>query len=772
MSSGMEADLPFCGDWLTYGKCAASPPRSSMIRRVNYYPGLILGCLACLVFVYAGPQIVDFSQGTLVSVKHVEAVSISTYGRFHGQAFVTDPYSGEFPTFYNFLSDWSINFLAEITDLPPFLTQAVIFVPLLITVLFLGTYWSVRSVGAEPKTALLASVLVISSSETPFVHYLYPLLKRWSGLEQLPLGNLISPAAGMGAATSQITGWVIFLPVLASLYIAKNADIDAGVGRVKAAFAGGMLGLACLVHTLTFLHLGTICCLYLAVETIVCRTREGRLGEAVLRSIAIIGLTLCIVRLSQRNGLSMANFVVFWAGCLVISVRNRQSIYFSIFYGLGALIVASPFLYQIWELSLNPNRFDSYDSPVNKYAFAVYYAAHIGCCLIVILNVRRQVRPDILIWLLVMLLASWMLGYGKIFGFQNHEYRFLSNMIIPLSVLAAFLLSLPPSHSQKLGLYLFLPLLLVGVVRNVWTISGSLPEPLARYIGPFTSYNGVVPLPRGAAGLLERVRSETKALVGDRILTPPEYSYPQQAYRNGLILGVSQIPDFIPDPRFIVWGDLYADRVAVFCSLFPDYPQYDAPHTQLHLCEQTPKEIAPGMLSLRALGASTDVLSLYRVQLLALLDGDYDRLVADRAALLGMTQIYDDNGGMLWKTATEQDPNRLSFGAATYTAPNLSIPVVAPQPGKYLIVLAGNSISTRVQQVQLGPKTTQPHSLGDGALAISTDLPAGSSQLILVLAPEPRFRFVFPTPIRQIIGVRREAAEQFLAGPSLQQLLR
>jgi hypothetical protein len=444
---------------------------------------------------------------------------------------------------------------------------------------------------------------------------------------------------------------------------------------------------------------------------------------------------------------------------------------FSIFYGLGAAIVASPFVYQIWELSLNPNRFDSYESPVNKFEFALCYAAHIGCCVIVLLDARRLGRPDILIWLLVMILASLMLGYGKIFGFQNHEYRFLSNMIIPLSVLAAFLISLPPSRSQKLGLYLFLPLLLVGIVRNLWTTAGSFPEPLARYTGSFTSYSGVVLLPSGAAGLLGRVQSETKALAGSRILTPPEYSYPQQAYRNGLILGVSQIPGFIPDPRFIVWGDLYADRVAVFCSLFPDYPQFDA-HTQLRLCEHSPKEIAPGMLSLRVPNASTDVLSLYRVQLLALLDGDYDRLVADRAALLGMKQIYDDNGGMLWKMATGQDPNRLSFGPANYTEPTLSIPVVAPQVGKYLIVLAGNSLSTRVQQVQLGLTMTKPHPLGDGALAISADLPAGTSQLTLVLAPEPRFRFVFPTPIRQIIGVRSEAAEQFLAGPSLQELLR
>ena len=72
-------------------------------------------------------------MGLQSTVKHVEAVSISIYGRFHGHALVTDPYSGEFPTFYNFLSDWLINLLAAISSLPAFWSQAVIFVPLLTT---------------------------------------------------------------------------------------------------------------------------------------------------------------------------------------------------------------------------------------------------------------------------------------------------------------------------------------------------------------------------------------------------------------------------------------------------------------------------------------------------------------------------------------------------------------------------------------------------------------------------------------------------------------
>jgi len=98
----------------------------------------------------------------------------------------------------------------------------------------------------------------------------------------------------------------------------------------------------------------------------------------------------------------------------------------------------------------------------------------------------------------------------------------------------------------------------------------------------------------------------------------------------------------------------------------------------------------------------------------------------------------------------------------------LSIPVVAPQAGSYVIVLAGRALSTRIRQIRLAGKAIELRPLGGDAIGLSADLPAGSSQLSLELTAEPRYRFVFPTPIRQIVGINREAAAKFLAGPALQ----
>jgi hypothetical protein len=679
---------------------------------------------------------------------------------------VTDPYSGEFPTFYNFLSDWLINLIANVTGLPPFWAQAAIYVPFLTALTFLGAYLSIRTIEAERSVALLAAVLVVGSAETPFVHYLYPLLERFSGVHAAT-GNLIPPAGGIGVGSSQILGWALFLPVLASLYMARKNG-----GTLCALFAGALLGVSCLVHTLTFLHVATTASVYVAADAIVMRIREGRTVDAIARLAAIAVLTVFIAKLSQKTGLSMSNFVIFWAGCFAVSLKDARSLRFAIIYGIGAVVVASPYLFQIWQLSLHADRFsESYNSPIPKTDFVLFYLAYIVCGLVVLLNAPRLARTDSLIWLAVMLIVSVGLGYGKVFGFQNHEYRFLTNAIIPFAVLAAFVLTIPQSVSRKVAVFGLVPLLLVGVARNLWAIASPLPESISRTVGAFPNYNGTIPLLPGAPALLDRIRAETATSPGSRLLLPPEYEYPQQAYRNGLLLGVSHVPGFIADPRFIVWHDLYADRVAVFCSLFPTYRHFDL-HTRSRLCDETPKELAPGYLTLTDLRASADVLSLYRVELMALLQGPQDSAIAAQAESLGMKLIHEADGGMLWRATPKPDPERLSFGAAIYSEPDLSIPVVAPQAGSYVIVLAGRALSTRIRQIRLAGKVIEPHALGGDAVGLSADLPAGSSQLSFDLTVDPRYRVVFPTPIRLIVGINRQAAEKFLGGPALQELLR
>jgi hypothetical protein len=720
-------------------------------------------CLITLVCVFASRQLVDLWYGQVDTVGHIESLSLSLYGRFHGAALVTDAYSGEFPTYYNFLSDWLINLIARATGLPAFSAQALIYVPFLTAFLFIGTYLSVRAVEADRWVALFAAVLAVASAETPFVHYLYPLLEPFSGLHE-PTGNLIPPAEGLGVASSQDFGWGWFLPTLASLYCAKRKG-----GVLLTFFAGALLGVCCLVHTLTFLQVATTVSVYVAVDTVAIRIREGHRVDALLRLAAMLVLTTGVALVSQRTGVSMVNFAVYWLVCFVISLTDLRSLRFAAIYGIASLIFAGPYLLQIWQLGLEGSAFQSYDSPLPRTEFSLYYLAYIACAVLVFLNAFRFKRFDVLIWIAVMIVVSVGMGYGKIFGFQSHEYRFLTNAILPFAVVSGFILAIPHSTSRRIVVLVLTSLLVIGVLRNLWAIVGALPIPVAAVVGGAFIYPGrAIPLPEGASALLDRLQTETAALPdGARLLLPPEYEYPQQAYRNGLLLAVSQVPGFIPDPRYIAWRDLYADRVAVFCSLFPAYLQLDV-HTGVQLCDETPKEIAP---NLTLAHGGLDVLSLYNINLLALFRGAQDGGIAERAMVLGMTPIYDANGGMLWQTSSKPDSDRLSFGAATYVEPNLSIPVSAPHAGRYLTVLAGKSIVNRVQQAQFGSVVVEPQPLGDDAVAIPADLPAGESRLTLALTPDRRFRVVFPTLIRQIVGVRREAVEKVLAGPGLQEII-
>ena len=742
-----------------------------MTRYINDRPTLVWACLfafVCLfIFIFAGPQITDFWHGTADSVRHIESVSLSLYGRFHGAALVTDAYSGEFPTYYNFLSDWLINLIAHVTALPPFEAQAVIYVPLLITLLFLGAYLSMRALDVERGVALFTAVLVVGAGETPFVHYLYPILTRFSGVSQAS-GNLIPPAESMGVASSQDLGWVLFLPVLSSLYCAKKGD-----RALITFFAGALLGVCCLAHTLTFLQLATTVSVYVAADGIASLIRAGRMGNAMVRAGAIVVVLALMVVRGKMAGLSMLSFVIFWSCCFLASLVDARSVRFTAVYGVGAAIVASPYALQIWQLSLQAGRFEEVDSyaRVSTTEFILFHLVYIASVVIVLLNARRLGRPDRLIWLTVMLLVSVGMGLGM-FGLNSHAYRFWTNAIIPFALFAGFSLAVPSSLSRRIVIGLLVPLLLIGVVRDLWVVNYPLPQAISKTVGTVESYSGARSLPPGAPALLDHLREQTASLPsGSRLLVPPEYDYPQQAYRNGLMLAVSSVPSFVSDPRYIMWQDLYADRVAVFCSLFPAYPHFDM-HTKARHCNETPKQLAPGYLDLIDVRAAPAVLALYRIKLLALLQGPPADTVIEQAQRLGLKPIYDGSGSMLWSTTSEPDQDRLSFGAARYSEPDMSIPIVAPQAGRYIVVLAGRAIATRVRQIRSGQEPLELHSLGADAIAVSVDLLAGSSEMTLALTLDRRFRDVFPAPIRLIVGVRQEAAGKVIAGPSLQELMR
>jgi hypothetical protein len=76
-----------------------------------------------------------------------------------------------------------------------------------------------------------------------------------------------------------------------------------------------------------------------------------------------------------------------------------------------------------------------------------------------------------------------------------------------------------------------------------------------------------------------------------------------------------------------------------------------------------------------------------------------------------------------------------------------------------------------VRQIRSSGSAMTSHVVGEDTIVVQVDLPAGQGQLTLNLMPDPRFRVVFPTPIRQIIGVKKDAIRKYLTGPALASLV-
>jgi hypothetical protein len=725
-----------------------------------FYHSLLAGLIALSVFVFAGPHLYAYLNGEFLHAASRESVSLSVYGRFGGRAFVTDAYAGEFPAFYNFLSDWIINFIGRWTHLPPAQVQSVIYVPLLVAGLILGSYISVRAVGGDRSVALLATIFIVGAAQPPFAH----LLAGGSAAPQFV--RLHTPVTALGVGSAQVLAWALFLPVLAALFVAVRSG-----SSWRAIMAGSFLGLLCLVHTLTFLNCATAAAAYLATLTVITNWKSGRRNEAYLRILAVIATLIIISVVSKRVGLSMTGFIALWAVLFLVSIKDLASLRFAMLYGLGAFILCLPYAFQIYEIGLHPGQFGQTDYLVPVRVFAVFFLLQFACAALVVRNLKSVGHVDVIVWASTILIVCISMGYDKHILLRNHQYRFLIHAIFPLSILAAFVVHLPWSASRKFATHFLIPLLLAGMVRNFLAVVHPLPPAISRVIGPFAHSNGALPPPHGTAELLARVKIDTEGRQGSRLLLPPEYSYPEQGYRNALILGVSQVASFIPDPRYIVWHDLYADRVQVFCSVFPDYPHADA-HFGFQHCAKRRAGFVTEQLGIKRPDIIADVFSLYRLELMPLLGGHHDGLLARGAAAAGMRLVHSVGGGQLWRTQLERGDNRLTFGAATYLEPEFKVPVTAPVTGRFAIVLAGRPFRSRGMAIRMNGQSIAAVQLGEDAAGFMIDLVAGPSQLIIELEKEPRYSVVFPAPLRFITGVHAASARDVFHGPALEDLLR
>ena len=129
-------------------------------------PGrLALGAASALALTFAWPALraaVENGGTSGIHIGHGETLSLTTYGRWWvwpPHHFMTDAFSGDLATFYNFLSDSLLNLGAALTGQFPITLQAFFYGPLLgFLFVWLG-YRSLTPVLGDRWTAAIAAAI-------------------------------------------------------------------------------------------------------------------------------------------------------------------------------------------------------------------------------------------------------------------------------------------------------------------------------------------------------------------------------------------------------------------------------------------------------------------------------------------------------------------------------------------------------------------------------------------------------------------------------------
>ena len=233
-------------------------------------PGrLALGAALTLALSFAAPALqVAVQTGGIagIHIGHAETFSLTTYGRWWvwpPHHFMTDGFSGDLATFYNFLSDTLLNLGAAVTGLAPMTFQAFVYGPLLgFLFVWLG-YLSLASALRDRWTAALAAAIAAFTVDPWFAR---PLLGQ--GADDLVL-MLHFPFHALGLGNGQSLGWVLFFPATCLLFTARERFTPR-----RATLHGVCLGLLFLAHTLTFINVACIEITYLTVRRALSTSRD------------------------------------------------------------------------------------------------------------------------------------------------------------------------------------------------------------------------------------------------------------------------------------------------------------------------------------------------------------------------------------------------------------------------------------------------------------------------------------------------------------------
>lgn len=718
--------------------------------KAQRYVGTVLSVLAAaaLGIALAGLyRSIKPPGAALVMQTHAEAVSFSTFGKWPSDNWPVDAFSGEFPSLYNYLSDYLASWLASALQLPPFHVQAFVYGPALAGAMLFVNFLFLWPALRSPARALTASAIISFGTDLAIGDAVYQFFGETS--VQSMKARMHVPFVAMPLATGQSLGWFLFVPTLASVYQSCVRD---SIGWSIA--AGVCFALLFQSHTLTFLNVTTAACVFIYAYALLDPSRKPSHFAARAIVVPVLFVALASWAVLGKGGFSIQLFAVLWFALVAASVKSRRDLARLGAMGAAALVVAFHYLVHLVEyrealgILMSPRWGGGMarDTSVLLY-FLPLWLATIG--VVAVMPWRKDPR---LLWALCILLATWMLSIGSRWGFENHPYRMAINLIFPLSILFAMF---PFFEGFPLGVRVAWLAIMAGlfapaVDRNIAVLQGRINESVLQR-GYTPNYYQLVAPPAEQTLLLDAIAANVRGT--GKLLIPPEHSYPEGALTTSLILGASPNPGFIPDYRYTAGTEMYEDRMRLFCFLFPGFPHHDS-YTGRRLCHEPRDRSVDGHDKITTIDPAlrADVLPLYGIEFFAYWFGKEKAAVTQMAHAYHFQPVHVAEGKGLF-TLPSESPGRARFGKASYAGGQFSFPVTAPRADCWTFVLAGTNLAQRVNELMVNASTVKVRSVGENVISFSTRLEAGPSTIRLKWPVEDRYAGILPAPFYFATGL-------------------
>jgi hypothetical protein len=668
-------------------------------------PGrLALGAALTLALSFAAPAIrmaVPNGGTGGIHIGHAETLSLTTYGRWWvwpPHHFMTDAFSGDLPTFYNFLSDALLNLGAAATGQAPMTFQAFVYGPLLgFLFVWLG-YVSLKAATGDPWTAAVAAAIAAFAVDP--------------GLSRLVLGKeggdalilmLHVPFHALGLGNGQSLGWVLFFPVTCLLYIARERFTPP-----RAAMHGAGLGLLFLAHTLTFINVACIEVVYLTARRALSSHRDGRwtLWAGGMAALAAAFVFFAWIRPPQ----TFATLGALCAGALAWHFATDPDRRFYLWSYLPAGLVMLPYVLRLAHEWRHMAGHDGDDRSIPLAGLLAFFAL---LWALAAAAGRWAPRGPVLLWAVASLAATLFLAENHLWAWGNHPYRFAINLVFPLAVLAALGLR----HAPR-------PL---AVALGVCLVAAAFPQ-VVRMAGNKGIYLRLQSRQKLGAFLGE-VKKATDAEPDRtaRLLNPAEFRYPEGTTQSALILNASSLPGFVPDYRYILWPERHRNRLTLFCFLFA-YPHEDW-HTHLHACDGSYEPTLFGIADRRI---RTAILPVHGIRYAASIGAPFN---------FELPGVASENQWPLLATTPERHflyrvegpdlPGVARAFRGVFDESGFRVELEVAAAGRHRIVVGGRGLLERAPHLKVDGREIAPLTRDQSWLVAGADLSAGRHSLAL-----------------------------------------